>query len=88
MKIFISGAITMGYFVVTLCFLRFWKKVQDRLFILFALAFAVLGIERILFTFISPTNEITPYIYSVRLIAFALILFAIVDKNRPKPSAP
>jgi hypothetical protein len=31
---------------------------------------------------IDPTNEIRPFFYAIRAVAFVLILMAIVDKNR------
>jgi len=40
---FLSCAITMGFFVAGLFFLRSWKQSRDCLFIAFALAFWMLG---------------------------------------------
>lgn len=79
---FLSGAITLGYLVLALFFLRFWKNAGDRLFFLFALAFGVFALERIIFIYLSPSNEIAPYVYCVRLVGFLIILFAIIDRNR------
>ena len=44
---FLSGAISMGFLVISLFFLRFWKRSGDRLFIFFSLAFLLLLVERI-----------------------------------------
>jgi hypothetical protein len=85
-KFFLSGAITLGYFVVALFFIRFWKSVGDRLFLFFSLAFVILGLERILFVSMSPSSEMTPYVYVMRLIAYVMIWWAIIEKNsRRKP---
>lgn len=78
----ISGAIVMGYVVAGLFFLRFWKQSRDRLFLFFALAFWVLGGQRLALALASEIVEDTTVFYVVRLLAFVLILAAIVDKNR------
>jgi hypothetical protein len=77
---FLSGAIAMGHGVAGLFFLRFWRKTADRLFVLFAAAFWVLGIIRALMLFVAPRAEETHY-YWLRLVAYLIILAAIVDKN-------
>jgi hypothetical protein len=78
----ISGAIVMGYAVVGLFFLRFWRETRDRLFLIFSVAFLILGIQRIALIFTRNMVESTTGLYLIRLFAFLLILVAIVDKNR------
>lgn len=79
MTAFVAGALTAGYAVAALFFLRFRRESGDRLFTIFAAAFALLGIQRFaLFYFGSGAGV---WLYSLRLVAFALILFAIIDKN-------
>lgn len=78
----ISGAIVMGYAVVGLFFLRFWRQSRDRLFGFFALAFFVLGVQRLLLALTTQTNEGSLPLYVIRLLAFLIILAAIIDKNR------
>jgi hypothetical protein len=80
----ISGAIVMGYAVVGLFFGRFWKQSRDRLFLFFSLAFWVLGAQRLGLALAPGTVEDTTIFYVVRLLAFVLILAAIVDKNRAR----
>lgn len=80
----ITGALIMGHFVVGLFFLRFWRVTHDRLFLLFALAFWVLTINRVGLIFVPEGSEATTLLYLVRLFAFLLILYAIIDKNRSK----
>jgi hypothetical protein len=78
----ISGALMMGYFVAGLYFLRFWRDTRDRLFGIFAAAFWLLAAQRgALALTVDPTGE-QVVLYSVRLLAFVLILAAIIDKNR------
>jgi hypothetical protein len=81
LKYFLSGGLTLGYFVVALFFFRFWNSIGDKLFLFFALAFTILGIERVLFVSMSPTSEMTPYVYVLRLIAYLMIWWAIIEKN-------
>ena len=79
---FVSGAITMGYLVAGLFFLRFWRQSRDRLFAFFAVAFFVLAAQRLALALTTQNSEGTIFLYIVRLTAFLLILAAIIDKNR------
>jgi hypothetical protein len=78
----VSGAITMGYLVVGLFFLRFWRETRDRLFVIFAIAFWILGGQRLALVLTGHMVETGTGLYLVRLFAFLLILAAIIDKNR------
>jgi len=75
------GAIAMASLAIGLFFLRFWRETRDRFFLFFALSFFVEGINRFALALSERPNEGQPAFYCIRLIAFALILFAIVDKN-------
>lgn len=79
---FLHGGTSMGCIVAALYFYRFYRDTSDRLFVLFALAFAVLAVNRAALALSHPTAESTPYFYIARLAAFLLIAFAVVDKNR------
>jgi hypothetical protein len=79
---FIHGALAMGFIISGLFFLRFWRQTKDRLFLMFAMAFWVMGVGRVLLSRTLPQAEYYPYIYLVRLAAFLLIIVAILDKNR------
>jgi hypothetical protein len=79
---FLHGATAMGCLVATIFFARFWTVSRDRLFALFAIAFAVLASNRAALALSHPDSESTPYFYLARLAAFVLIAFAVVDKNR------
>jgi hypothetical protein len=83
----ISGAIVMGYAVAGLFFLRFWRETRDRLFLIFAGAFWLLGLQRLALALSRDLVEDHTGLYLIRLFAFLLILGAIVDKNR-SPSHP
>ena len=72
----------MGYFVISLFFVRFWKSTRDRLFLLFSFAFSLLLMERVVWVAFEIRTEWIPAAYLFRLMAFGTILFAIFDKNR------
>lgn len=78
----VSGAILMGYLVAGLFFLRFFRDTRDRLFLIFAVAFAILGVQRVALVLTREMLETQTGLYLIRLFAFLLILGAIVDKNR------
>ena len=79
---FLSGAITVGFVVAGLFFLRFWKRTREGLFLAFAAAFALLGLGQALLTFTDIPVEERSWLYLLRLAAFATILAAIWTKNR------
>ena len=80
---FLAGAITFGFFLAALFFLRFWKRTRDPLFLAFSTAFGLLGIGQALLALSDIPVEERSWLYLFRLAAFALILLAIVRKNRP-----
>ncbi|WP_413294231.1 DUF5985 family protein [Bdellovibrio sp. HCB185ZH] len=82
LKQFIYGAVMMASFTSGIFFLKFWRKTQDRFFMLFAAAFFMLGAERWFFTFLPNSDEENTWIFSMRLLAFLIIIGAVIDKNR------
>lgn len=83
----VSGAIVMGYFVAGLFFLRYWRDTRDRLFLVFAMAFWMLGVQRALINLVDVAAEDQAAFYLLRLAAFLLIIYAVVDKNRIRQRA-
>jgi uncharacterized membrane protein HdeD (DUF308 family) len=79
---FLSGIVTALFLIASLFFLRFWRKMRDGLFLAFALAFLLLGVGQALLTLAVVPDEERSWLYLVRLAAFALILAAIIRKNR------
>lgn len=79
---FLAGAVTFGFLLAGLFFLRFWKRTADRLFLSFAAAFLLLGVGQALLTLTDIPVEERSWLYLFRLAAFALILMAIVGKNK------
>ena len=82
LTMFLYGLLAAATAVAAMMFLRLWQKTRDRLFIFFSAAFGVLAVERVLMAIIDPANEFAPYVYVARLLAYGLIIAAIVDKNR------
>ncbi len=81
---FLSGAIAMTSLTAAAFFIHFWQKTRDRLFVYFAAAFFLLMLERVMRTLLQMEDELAPFVYSVRLLAFLTIIAGIVDKNRGK----
>lgn len=78
----------MACFTAGLFFFKFWKKTREKLFMMFATAFWLLAMERFVLGYLGTKNEPRPEIYLIRLTAFLMILFAIINKNRESPSRP
>jgi hypothetical protein len=79
---FMMGAIAMASAVAGLFFLRFWRETADRLFLIFAISFFLLGLTRVALAIAATPSETRMSIYWVRFAAFALMMVAIIDKNR------
>lgn len=75
------GIIAMGCAIGALFFFRFWRESRDRLFLIFGIAFSTLGIQQLLYGLTNEASESPALLYLIRLIAFILILIAILDKN-------
>ena len=82
MEVFLTGALACGFAVAALFFLRFWRDSRDRLFAIFAVAFGLLAVQRVMLGLEVALVEDDTWYYGIRLLAFLLMLYAIVDKNR------
>lgn len=78
----LTGAVIMVSLTIGLFFLRFWKSTRDKFFLYFAISFGLEAVNRIVLSFSVAKNEDMPVFYLIRLLAYALILFAILDKNK------
>lgn len=83
---FLSGAVALGFFVCGLFFARFWRRTNDPLFLAFALSFCLLGLGQTILALANIPTEERGSIYLVRLAAFAIIIAAILRKNRSRAS--
>jgi uncharacterized membrane protein len=78
----ISGGTVVAGLVIALFFLRYWRQSHDRLFLMFAGGFLTFALSRLILAFLEEDDEGRVFVYTLRLLAFALILVAIIDKNR------
>ncbi len=78
---FLLGVIATTSITAAVFFLRFWKRTHDSLFLAFAVAFLIEGVNRIAVLEVERPNEGSPWTYVVRLIAFLIILAGILNKN-------
>ncbi|HEX3663456.1 MAG TPA: DUF5985 family protein [Acidobacteriaceae bacterium] len=79
---FLLGVIATSSLVAGIFFLRFWRDTHDSLFLAFALAFAIEGVNRGFRIFFAHPSEASPWVFLVRAFAFLIILAGIVNKNR------
>jgi hypothetical protein len=63
-------------------FLRSWRRSGDRFHGFLAAAMTLLAVNWVGVVATRPAGEAHSEVYLLRLVAFVLILFAIVDKNR------
>ncbi|KQU54673.1 hypothetical protein ASG72_03350 [Bosea sp. Leaf344] len=78
---FSAGLITMGFLVITLFFLKFWRRTGDLLFLAFAVSFSLLALNQALTILIDVARDERSYLYLLRLVAFLIIIAAVVHKN-------
>lgn len=79
---FLSGAVTLGFIVASLFFLKFWRDTRDQLFLAFAAAFLLLGMGQAIQTLASIPDEQRSWLFLLRLAAFLIIVLSILRKNR------
>jgi hypothetical protein len=84
MFLFFSGMLMMGCFVLAMFFWRFWLRTRDTFFVLFSVAWVLLGLERLGLAIRNTPEEPRAGMYFVRLAAFLLIIVAILYKNRER----
>lgn len=78
---FITGALTAGFLVAALFFLKFWRRTHDALFAAFAAAFVLMAINQAAPLAFGIPDERVALVYLLRLAAFVLIIFAVLGKN-------
>ena len=84
MNEFLMGGIAVASFVAGLFFLRFWRHTGDRFFIYFAISFWMEAANRFAMILFLEPKEDAPGYYVVRLVAYGLIVAAIIHKNRAR----
>lgn len=81
MSDFLQGATMLASLGVALFFLRYWRRTRDRLFLVFALAFAVFAVNRVLLSTVAEDSEAQTLVYLLRAATFVMIAAAVLDKN-------
>ena len=85
---FLSGIATATFAFSSIFFLKFWKASRDSFFLYFCIACGLLAIERVVILLATHQHvgphqaEISIWVYMIRLLAFGVILTAVVTKNR------
>lgn len=91
---FMRGGLVACCLVAGVFFFRFFRSTSDRLFLFFAASFWVFSLNWLVLALLGVPQETRHLVSLLRLLAFALILVGIWDKNRrekrlrPKPRAP
>ncbi len=79
---FLRGAIAMSCLVAGLFFLRFWRDSRERLMLVLASSFFILGASWVMLATSGLDEESNAPIFALRALAFGLIAVGILDKNR------
>lgn len=83
MGMYLQGMSTMACLGLTLFLWRFWRSTHDRLFLIFAISFGLMAVSRFVSAALGAAQLHSHYVYTLRFVAFLLIVAAIIDKNRP-----
>jgi hypothetical protein len=78
----LTGGIAVASLIAGLFFFRFWRQTGDRFFIYFALSFWIEACNRVALGLLVDAAEDGVLFYSVRIVAYGLIIVAIWQKNR------
>lgn len=84
MHLFLIGIYIAFSLVAIVIFTRFWRDSRDSLFLRFATAFFILAIERIALVIAPVEREANSFVYILRLAAFSLVIWALIDKNKKR----
>ncbi|MEW6364742.1 MAG: DUF5985 family protein [Acidobacteriota bacterium] len=72
----------MGCAVAGLFYLRFWRETRDRFFLFLTASFWLEAANRFALGALGGSQEHEPLFYLVRFLSYAIIIVAIIDKNR------
>ncbi|HUS30745.1 MAG TPA: DUF5985 family protein [Kofleriaceae bacterium] len=82
---FLDGGRVVFCLIIALCFWRLGRTTRDRLYHAFAIAFVLMAVSATLVGLRVAIADWSAIIYLPRLLAFLVIIWAIVDKNRRAP---
>jgi hypothetical protein len=83
----VLGGTAIACLAIALFFFRFYRDTADRLFAAFAAAFFIFGVNRLILAAVDEDADGRIYAYALRLFAFMLVVWGIVDKNRSSREA-
>jgi peptidoglycan/LPS O-acetylase OafA/YrhL len=78
---YMHGALTTLCVIAALFFVRLWRRARERFYLFFAIAFGLMAALWV----VSASGQVGEHAlwpYATRLVAFLVIIVAIVDKNR------
>lgn len=78
---YLAGLITAGFLACGLFFFRFYSRSRDILFLAFAVAFLLLALNAVVVVAIQEPDETRSWFYLIRVVAYMLIVLAIIRKN-------
>ena len=84
--LFVAGAMSAGFAIAGLFFLRFWWRTRERLFAAFAIAFWLMGLNQAVAGSSRYDHAENSAAYLLRLAAFTLIILAVLTKNSGRDS--
>jgi uncharacterized protein DUF5985 len=76
-RIWMQGAIAMGYLVVMLFFINYYRQTHQRIFFFFSAGFGVLAVHRTMFAL----TAVDMASFSLRLLGYLLILVGILAQG-------
>jgi len=85
---FLFGITFTTFMFSGIFFLKFWLASRDKFFLFFCVACWLLGFERLVLGVLTEQHvgphqaEISIWVYLIRLLAFSVIIAAIIVKNR------
>lgn len=85
---FLIGAIAAASGVAGLLFLRSYRRTHDRFFLYFAASFWIESAGRFCSGFWHYVEDDDALLYALRVIAYGLILIAVLEKNLPRRERP
>jgi hypothetical protein len=88
MNDFLLGAIALASAIAGLVFLRFYRRTRDRFFLYFVASFWLEAISRWCTSALHWSDDDSNMMYALRIVAYGLILAAIIDKNFSRREKP
>ena len=91
---FLSGIWVTTFAASGLFFFKFWRSSSDRFYLLFAIACCLIAVKQAAKVAVGAAeqnltqamSDQNSWVYVPQLVAFVLILIAIIDRNRARKS--